>query len=195
MESSSNGRDVHQTINEIRSGNRDTFECVFRDHCEDLCRFALNFVDHLRVAEDLVQDVFFDLWKERDTLDVEQSLRAYLYGMVRHRALTHLRRNQVRGKWMENSGLQKVPSRMLADWSGTGLEKKERKRAAKKAIETLSERQYQIFILSRHHDLTYSEIAVALDISIKTVETHMSRALKSLRDKLKSFSPSTSGAN
>jgi RNA polymerase sigma-70 factor (ECF subfamily) len=74
---------------------------------------------------------------------------------------------------------------MLADRSGVGLEEKERKQKAKKAIESLSERQYQIFVLSRRHDLTYSEIAVALDLSIKTVETHMGRALKSLRKQLK----------
>ncbi len=181
-------RDEFLTVDEIRNGDRESFEHLFRIHCEELCRFALNFVDHLRVAEDLVQDVFLDLWKKRHGLEVEQSLKAYLYGMVRHRALTYLRRNQTRDKWKQNGGLQEVSPRMLADRSGIGLEEKERKQEAKRAIESLSERQYQIFVLSRRHDLTYSEIAVALDISVKTVETHMGRALKSLREKLK---PST----
>lgn len=181
----SHGQDSQSTVDDIRHGDRETFESVFRAHCEGLCRFALNFVDHLWIAEDLVQDVFLDLWREHRTLEVEQSLKAYLYGMVRHRALTYLRRNRVRDKWMQNDGLREVPPQTLADRSGVGLEAKERKQAAKKAVEALSERQYQIFVLSRRHDLTYSEIAVALDISIKTVETHMRRALKSLREQLK----------
>ena len=175
----------HSIVDEIRNGNRESFERLFRTRCEELCRFALNFVDHLRIAEDLVQDVFLDLWTERRDLEVEQSLKAYLYGMVRHRALTHLRRNQTRDKWMQNGGLQEVSPRLMADRSGVGLEEKERKQEAKRAIESLSERQYQIFVLSRRHDLTYAEIAVALDISVKTVETHMGRALKSLREQLK----------
>lgn len=188
MEDLLQGRESHSTVDSIRDGERDTFESVFRTHCEDLCRFALNFVDHLRVAEDLVQDVFLDLWTRRRDLEVEQSLKAYLYGMVRHRALTYLRRSEVRDKWMQRGGLQEVSPQTLADRSGVGLEEKECKEQAKRAIEELSERQHQIFVLSRHHDLTYSEIAVALDISIKTVETHMGRALKSLREQLK---PST----
>jgi RNA polymerase sigma-70 factor (ECF subfamily) len=182
MEDSSPGRDEYSIVDRIREGDRCVFEKVFRTHCENLCRFALNFVDHLRVAEDLVQDVFLDLWRKRGDLEVEQSLKAYLYGMVRHRALTYLRRNEARDKWMQKGGLQEVPSRTLADRSGIGLEEKEQKQRARRAIEALSERQYQIFVLSRDHDLTYSEIAVALDISIKTVETHMGRALQSLRE-------------
>lgn len=184
MADPSHSRGDDPLVDRIRGGDREAYGHLFRTHCEDLCRFALNYVDHLRVAEDLVQDVFFDLWVERRSLEVEQSLKAYLYGMVRHRAISHLRRKQTRGKWIRNGDLQDLPPRMLADWSGSGLETKEQKQRAKRAIEALSERQHQIFVLSRRYDLTYSEIAVALDISVKTVETHMGRALKFLREEL-----------
>lgn len=184
MEDSSHDQDGGSIVDRIRSGDREAYRRAFRAHCEDLCRFALKYVDHLRVAEDLVQDVFFDLWVERRSLEVEQSLEAYLYGMVRHRAITHLRQKQARGTWMRKGGIQNLSPEFLADGSGDGLENKEQKQRAKRAIEALSERQYQVFVLSRRYELTYSEIAVALDISIKTVETHMSRALKFLRDQL-----------
>jgi RNA polymerase sigma-70 factor (ECF subfamily) len=184
MDDSLHNQDGDPLVDRIRRGDREAYKHLFRTYCEDLCRFALNYVEHLRVAEDLVQDVFFNLWDERHALEVEQSLKAYLYGMVRHRAITHLRKKQVRSKWMRNGNLQDLSSDTLADRSGDGLEYKEQKQGAKRAIEALSERQYQVFVLSRRYELTYSEIAVALDISIRTVETHMSRALKFLRDRL-----------
>lgn len=184
MDDSLHDQDGDPLVDRIRRGDREAYKHLFRTYCEDLCRFALNYVEHLRVAEDLVQDVFFNLWDERHALEVEQSLKAYLYGMVRHRAITHLRKKQVRSKWMRNGNLQDLSSDTLADRSGDGLEHKEQKQEAKRAIEALSERQYQVFVLSRRYELTYSEIAVALDISIRTVETHMSRALKFLRDQL-----------
>lgn len=174
----------------IRAGDRSAFERLFRLHYETLCRFALDYVDHLRIAEDLVQDVFFDLWKERRTLDVERSLKAYLYGATRHRALKHLRREQVREKWAVNGDLRKAAPSGRPDQAGGMVERKEQRQEVKEAIEALPEKRRQIFRLSRHHELTYSEIAVALDISIKTVETQMSRALKFLRERLESLSTS-----
>lgn len=172
-----------QRIDRLRNGDREAFEHLFRQYYEVLCRFALDYVDPLRVAEDLVQDVFFELWKGRNTLEVECSLKAYLYAAVRHRALKHLRRKQTRNRWAENGDLEKsVPTR-VPDRPEEALEHEEQKREVKQAIEALPKRRRRIFILSRRNDLTYSEIASALDISIKTVETQMSRALKFLRKK------------
>ena len=86
-------------VERIRQGDRRAFERCFRRHYEGLCRFARGYVDRLSVAEDLVQEVFLDVWTERRRLkDVERSLKAYLYGMTRHRALKHLRRERVRAE-------------------------------------------------------------------------------------------------
>lgn len=173
----------------IRSGNRRAFECLFREHYEALCRFALGYVDQLPEAEDLVQDVFFDLWEKRRTLDVEYSLRAYLYGMTRHHALKHLRRRRVRAKWTvqgefrEASATTAKPGR-----TDDALQHKELEEAAEQAVAALPQRRRQIFVLSRRHGLTYPEIAEALGISVNTVETQIRRALKFLRKRLAVFS-------
>lgn len=174
-------------VEHIRSGNRKAFEELFRLHHEALCRFALNYVEHLRVAEDLVQDVFVDLWKDRRSLDVEHSLKAYLYGMTRHRALKHLRQKQVRKKWAASDDLRKAAPPAMPGQGEDALKRREQKREIDRALEALPRRRRQIFLLSRRHNLTYAEIAVALDISIKTVETQMSRALQFLRERLEVF--------
>lgn len=190
MVDASGKRPDQQSIDRIRDGDRQAFEHLFRKYYKDLCRFALDYVNHLRIAEDFVQDVFFDLWKERRTLETECSLKAYLYGMTRHRALKHLRREQTRERWTESGDLQKSAPRRVPDQPGEVFEQQEQKREVKQAIEALPKRRRRIFMLSRRHDLTYSEIAAALDISIKTVETQMSRALKFLRKQLEFSSTS-----
>lgn len=190
MAGPSQSRSDQQIVERIRRGNRQALDRLFRSHYEALCRFALGYVDHLRIAEDLVQDIFFDLWKDRHTLDVERTLRAYLYGMTRHRALKHLRREQLRDQWVSNGDLGGAVSRTAPDQAGDLIENQEQKEKVEQALEALPERRREIFLLSRRHDLTYSEIAVALDISINTVKTQMSRALKFLREHLKPLSTS-----
>ena len=183
-------RDPHDAprAERIRRGDRKAFERLFRGQYEALCQFALNYVDRLRVAEDLVQDVFFDLWRERRTLDLKCSLEAYLYGMARNRALKHLRRRRVRTD-LTRGELRRNAPRAVPEQADNVLEHQEEEQKAKRAIEALPKRRRQVFMLSRRHDLTYAEIAEALGISVKTVETQMSRALKFLRERLKSFSP------
>ena len=177
-------------IQQLREGCSETFEQLFRTHYESLCRFTLGYVDHLGQAEDLVQDVFFSLWEARHTLEVERSLKGYLYGMTRNRALKHLRRQRVRDKWAASGELRKAAPRVVLEQADDALQQKELEQSAKEAINELPERRRQIFVLSRRHDLTYAEIAEALDISIKTVETQMSRALKFLHERLATFSAS-----
>ena len=173
-------------VERIRQGDRRAFERGFRRHYEALCRFARGYVDRLSVAEDLVQEVFLDVWTERRRLkDVERSLKAYLYGMTRHRALKHLRRERVRTEGAARGDLRRAVPAAVPDEADDALHHEELERRAQQAIDALPERRRQIFLLSRRHEMTYAEIAEALDISVKTVETQMSRALRFLRERLK----------
>ena len=190
MPGTSRNRSEDPRLESIRKGNREAFNDLFRDQYENLCRFALGYVDRLQIAEDIVQDVFFDLWENRNSLEIERTIKAYTYGMTRHRALKHLRRTQIRDEWSATGDLRKITASSSPAQVGDLIVQKEHRKQAEKAIDALSERQRQIFLLSRYHDLTYSEIAVALDISSKTVETHMSRALKVLHSRLEVVMPS-----
>lgn len=171
-----------QRVERIRAGDEAAFERLFHTFYEDLCRFASQYVSASDVVEDLVQDVFFNVWERRRALDAQQSIQAYLYKAVRNEALKHL--NQQRVRKQQGKPQQELRERSLQGSPEQALWNKELEAEAQKALDALPERRRRIFMLSREHDLTYAEIADLLDISVKTVETQMGRALGFLEERL-----------
>lgn len=165
------------------------FEALFMAYYEDLCRFAVRYVSSPEVVEDLVQGVFSRVWERRRTLDPQQSIRAYLYSAVRNEAFKHLNHQRVRRRHEGQQGTEQE-----AAWRSDSLDhlwqvqegpeevfrRRELEARVEEALAELPERRRHIFVLSRRHGLTYAEIAELLDISIKTVETQMGRALRAL---------------
>jgi RNA polymerase sigma-70 factor (ECF subfamily) len=165
-------------IERIRAGDESAFEALFRALAPGLCAIGARYVDSRSVAEEIVQDLFLDLWRRRDQLTIEDGLTGYLVTAMRHRALNHLRRERRIVGWTpgvtENAAAESASESELLD----ALELQD-------AIAALPARCRLIFTLSRHQDMTYREIAASLGLSVKTVETQMGRALKSLRERLK----------
>lgn len=159
-------------------------EALFRAFYAELCEYAMTFVNTDAVAEDLVQDTFVCLWERRETWRATTSERAYLFRAVRNRALNHLKAH--RHARREGADIART---IASDHrkSDRTLQQHELAAAIEKTIAEMSARQRQVFTLSRHHDLTYAEIAKVLGVSEKTVETHMTRALQALREKLGAY--------
>lgn len=131
-------------------------------------------------AEDVVQQTFIKLWEQRETLPIQFSIKAYLYKMVHNRSLNRLRDAQTRRRHSEISvsfGNETVPPAEVSDLQ-TRLQK---------ALEQLPTECRRIFELSRFEELKYREIADQLNISIKTVETQMGKALRLMRVHLAEF--------
>ena len=150
---------------------------------EPLCHFAAEYVRSEHIAEEVVQEVFAEVWKKRENLDPNQSVKAYLYQSVKNRALDFQRRHQTEQKYLKRAT---KGSQVKTEEPKISLEgKSEFKIAAQRAIENLPKRGRQIYKLSRKEGLTYREIATVLDISPKTVESQMSRSLKKLRQELR----------
>ncbi len=169
----------------IRSGDEGALASVFREHYAALASFTLRFVDSRDVSEELVQDLFLSLWARRDQLTDVESFRTYLFRAMRNRALNHLRRKRLERKWEQENYLPSEPSTPgRTDDETTG---KEVAVALERAIAKLPPRCREVFLLSREGGMTYAEIGVSLGISVKTVETQMGRALKSLRQALEPF--------
>ena len=170
----------------IRDGDVAAFEAAFRAWYGELCSFVRPQVGSTDSAEEIVQDVFLRLWRARLTLDPSQSLRAYLYRAARNTALNQLKRRQLENRWLNSAAAAGEPTVGAAD---EDVQLHELSDAVQHTLTLLPERCRLVFTMSRHQGLSYSEIAEALGISIKTVETQMSRALKALRAGLAAFLP------
>ncbi|MBL7945904.1 MAG: RNA polymerase sigma-70 factor [Flavobacteriales bacterium] len=169
----------------IAAGDRNAFEVLFRSHYRPLCAFAMQYVKDGDKAEDLVQDLFFRLWMDREKTKVTTSLKAYLFQAVRNRCLNAVK---VQGRVRS---LNEEADDGIAQDERTEDEHTERAARVNAAIEQLPEERRKVFKLSRHEGLKYQEIAERLGISVKTVENQMGKALKTLREELADLMPVT----
>ena len=172
----------------LEDGDIKAFEMLYNEQYTSLCHFAQRFVFDLDTAREIVQDVFVRIWEKRTSLPVEISLKTYLYTSVRNKCLDYLKHLNVEYEF-EKKRIKEIlepgsNSYNTIDHPLDGLITKELENAIKEAIEDLPEKCREIFELSRFKGLKYREIAEELSISVKTVETQMSRAIEALKKKL-----------
>jgi RNA polymerase sigma-70 factor (ECF subfamily) len=169
-------------IKQIRHGDETAFEELFRAYYPQLCRFAAEYVDSASHARDLVQDVFLRIWARRSNWRVQRSLKAYLYQAVRNRALNHVRQQDTQTDVEDD--LEYTTDDAVRRTAADAYHANTLSEEVDEAITDLPERRRMAFLLHRRHGFTYKEIAAIMDISPKTVENQIGRALKSLREKL-----------
>lgn len=174
-----------ELVRRIRTGDERALEAVFRQHYAGMASFVQRYVRSADLAEELVQDVFLKLWSKREHLADIETLRTYLFRAARNTALNYLRRVKLERRWREEQAAADDPPTAYAADEETS--EQEVAAAVQAAIDRLPPRCREIFLLSRDGGLTYAEIARSLEISVKTVETQMGRALKSLRTSLSHF--------
>ena len=167
-------------IEKIVRGDSASFQRLFSLYCQPLINFAQRYIKDIHIAENIVQDVFVQIWQNRIQLDPSFNIKIYLYTAVKNRAYKHFRSLDVQRRARENLNLEWPAVKTPED----EMYQKEIKTAINRAIEKLPEKTRTVFSMNRFDDLTYKEIARILNISIKTVETHMGRALKHLRNQL-----------
>lgn len=173
-------------IDGIRSGDEHAFEDLFREFFQRLASFAYGYVKSKDRAAELVHDVLFHLWSNRESWQPATSVGAYLFTAVRNRALKALAHEKVEQQYRDTSATALTP-----DYSSTSpssaLETAELDAAFNQAVESLPERARQIYLMSREQKLTYKEIAAVLGISENTVDTQIRRALKALREAVEGY--------
>ena len=167
----------------IAAGDRKAFEALFRLHYRPLCAFAMQYVKDADGAEDLVQDLFFRLWLDREKLTITTSVKAYLFASVRNRCL-----NAVKSQGRVRALNEEVDDVLIADDRGED-EHTERIARVHAAVEALPEERRKVFKLCRFDGLKYHEAAERMGISVKTVENQMGKALKTLREELADLVP------
>lgn len=161
--------------------DKETFEELFRSYFTPLCSFAQKYVRDIDEAKDIVHNVFINLWNKRDQVDLNTSLKSYLFQGVQNRSLNYIRD---RKKLVQFDTPQSEAELGQYLESRDHLETEEAEGRINRALDDLPDKCREIFLMNRFDGFKYWEIAEKLDISIKTVETQMSRALKSLRDRL-----------
>jgi RNA polymerase sigma-70 factor (ECF subfamily) len=173
-------------VSRIRESDHAAFEALVRHYSDRLCAFAYNITRDAEVTKELVQDLFLWIWRHRHEWDVRGGLTTYLYRSVRNRAVSFQRHDSLEQRWKEEmarSGDQPF-ERVDPLRSDDEANAAELSAALERAVQALPTRCREVFTLNREHRLTYREIAEALDISVKTVEVHMGRALTALRRQL-----------
>jgi RNA polymerase sigma-70 factor, ECF subfamily len=169
----------------LRDGDINAFEMYFKNLYQPLCNYANSFLYDREESEEIVQATFLTVWEKRETLNVSSSVKSYLYAMVRNACLNLIKHEKIKQKYAveasyTNEGYDGVMETV------TSVELEDR---IAKAIEQLPEQCRLVFKLSRFEELKYQEIADQLEISVKTVENHIGKALKLMREHLKDYLP------
>lgn len=173
----------------LKASDRSAYERVFRALHDPLFRYALYITRSEAAARDVLQDAFLQLWDMRERLDLDQSLEALLYRMVRNRAYNHQRNRRSRAAKRASLSKADTASARLADAPDAALSAKTLDSKLQAWIDELPERQHEALVLSRFKGLSHAEIASVMDISPRTVNNHVVRALKTLRSRLQAFEP------
>jgi RNA polymerase sigma-70 factor (ECF subfamily) len=170
-----------EIIRRIRKGDIGQFESLFKSSYVSLVRYAKTLIKDHDTAEEIVQDLFFRLWQDREKIKIESSLNGYLFRSVHNRCLHHIEHNKV----VERHAAEMLYRQQDSPENPSDiLHYKELQSRIARILERLPERCGKIFCMNRFEGLKYTEIAEKLEISIKTVEANMGKALKEFRKEL-----------
>ena len=156
-----------------------TFKNFYTKHHSSLWNFAKYLTNSPSDADELVNDVFISVWNKRNKLLLDDSLKSYLFRSVKNKSINFHKKKKM--KWVEN-----LPHDKLSSFTSDGpLMLKEQNELLQNIMNSLPPKCKQVFAMSRIDELTYAEIASLMDISVKTVEAQISKALKIFREKLR----------
>lgn len=173
-----------QQLKRIQKGDIASFEALFNRFYPGLCSYAKSLVGMKEVAEEVVQDVFYNIWKNRETIRIRYSVQSYLYRSVYNHSMMHLRKMR-REHFMED--ITSLEPEIDAPDPSQLIQLDEVSELISLTLENLPERTREIFRMNRQEGLKYREIAEKLSISEKTVEANMGKALKALRNSMEKY--------
>ncbi len=178
-------------ILKLKNGEKAVFESIFHNYYCVLLAFTKEYLPDLDVARDIVQETFITLWEKKEILNSDTNLKAYLFTISRNKSLNYLKRRQLENKITNATAARQAEIYLnyyaLKDQSAEQIYKAEFEQLIAEGIQSLPEQCRKIFYLSRLQYRKNQEIANQLNISIKTVESHITKSLKILREKLSPY--------
>ena len=171
-------------ITQIKKGDIKAFEQLFRLYYSSLCWYATSIVGNRETAEEIIEELFYTIWKEKERLNIFRSVKSYLYTATWNGCLQYHRQRQ-KDEEMQKKMQQTTP--ICTSSPEEEAEFEELQKVIDKCLNQMPERCRHIFLLHRDEGLKYTEIATRLDISVKTVEANISKALALLRKEIETY--------
>ena len=168
-------------LDKLKEGDKDSFKFFFEAYYSDLCNYVNLFVRNESLSEEIIQDVYIYLWNNRKKINIDKSVRAYLFTAAKHKALNHIRNEKIRTRTLtkladDTKGHVPQPDEIMQE--------QENQQMLSGVIDQLPHRCREVFLLSRKHGYTNEQIATELKISPKTVENQMTIALRKIREQI-----------
>lgn len=162
---------------------------MFRLYFDKLFYFARTYLENEEEAKEITQNVFFKFWQKRATLNIDSNLNAYLFRMTKNECLDYFKHQKVKANYQDNIQKERASLNQasLQDHPGLLLIETELEEKVSQILDELPPRCKQIFIKSRFEGLKYKEIASEMDISTKTVEHQIAKALRLFRRELQEY--------
>lgn len=180
-----------EIIAKLKSGNIEVFEMLYKEMQPRLFAFARKFTNDPDSARDLVQEVFIDLWDKIADLQINSSVRAYLFSMVHNKCLNQIRSQKVHDKYASYTEIKLKESELFYFDANEAVHSsiflKDIQQILDKGINQLPEGCREVFKMSRLEGLENKQIAEKLDLSVRTVENQIYRALRVLKESLSDY--------
>lgn len=179
----------------LRNGDENAFEIIFKSFFEPIVNFADEYIREFEVSRNIAQTVFMKLWENRISINPDLNLKSYLFTSTRNLCISHLRHLKTQDNYFEKKKksyedfLLNQEALSYLDFNTIDLDSIES--IINSTIDSLPTRCKEVFLLSRFDGLKNHEIAIQLDISVKSVEANITRALKILKENLKDYLPTS----
>ena len=174
--------DDNLLVTRIRQDDKNAFKSLYKRYSKKIYFFSLKYLGNNVEAEELVQSVFINVWENRKSLDANNSVKSYIYKAAVNYIYNYLKKKAIHARFIE-SEINKGQIHSNLTYEQVFFHDLER--SINSIVETLPSQQQKIFQLNRNEGLTNMEIANKLDLSVRTVENQMYRALKTVRTILK----------
>lgn len=169
--------EIKELLTGLKNGDKKAYKFMFSEYYEWLCNYTYKITNDYGLAEDIVQEVMIKLWKKRATLTINSSIKSYLFQACRNQVLQHVRKQKIKLDFIDRENMEIIDN-IYAD---NDIDPHENLEKLHNLIDALPPKCKIVLVKSKLEKKKYKEIAEELNISVKTVENHVSKALKLLR--------------
>jgi RNA polymerase sigma-70 factor (family 1) len=174
-----------ELMQEIKVDNMLAFDVLYKRYSRRIFKFAYSILKSEEDAKNILQDAFLNLWKNRLQVEKNASVRYYIFTITYNSSISVIRKKARESEFIDHlKSIQEINQQNI----NLELEYRELTEKLNDIVEHLPQRQKEVYLLHKEEGLKYQEIADKLNISVNTVENHMARALKTIREQLDNFS-------